>query len=353
MSGEKTEKATSKRKKDERKKGNVFMSRDAVMAMSLVTMFFALKTFMPMIFSLCQDCIRYFFTLDSTSMVFDIRTMQRLMIRGGITFAMASLPLLLISVLVAVIITMAQTRMLFSTKAFAFKASRLDLLKGIQKMFSLRSVVELLKAIVKVTILTWVMYKIYIGILPTLPNMMDMAPLQAITFTAKNILTMAFRISIAFIALSAADYLYQWWEYEKNLRMSKQEIKDEYKQTEGDPQVKGHIRQLQQQRARQRMIQKVPDADVVIRNPTHYAVAIAYQKDKNRAPIVVAKGVDELALRIVAVAEEHGVYITEDKPLARALYAEVDLDREIPEAYYQPIAKVLAFVYSLKKKDLR
>ena len=134
--------------------------------------------------------------------------------------------------------------------------------------------------------------------------------------------------------------------------MSKQEIKEEYKLTEGDPQVKGKIREKQQAQARQRMMQQVPSADVVIRNPTHFAVAIRYEPERNNAPVVVAKGMDSLALRIVAVAEENGVFITENKPLARGLYETVDLDHEIPDKFYQPVAEVLAFVYSLKKKDL-
>ena len=135
--------------------------------------------------------------------------------------------------------------------------------------------------------------------------------------------------------------------------MSRQELKEEYKQTEGDPQLKGKIRERQQAQARQRMFQKVPTADVVIRNPTHYAVAIQYDPQKNGAPVVVAKGVDSLALRIVAVAQEHQVFITENKPLARGLYEAVELDQEIPDKFYQPVAEVLAFVYSLKKKDLK
>lgn len=350
MAGEKTEKATPKRKQDERKKGNVFVSKDAITAFSLLALFMALKSLMPYIVTTCEDSIRYFFQYSTDHFVLDSRVLQRFFVKGAITFCIGAMPLLIVGNLISVVITMAQTRMLFSTKAFEFKPDRLDPIKGIQKMFSMRSAVELLKSTIKIVVLAKVMYSVYIKILPVLPRMMDMEMIQASTYTAQNILTIAYRVGIAFVVLAAFDFLYQWWDYEKNLRMSKQEIKDEYKQTEGDPQVKGHIRQLQQQRSRQRMMQNVPDADVIIRNPTHVAVAIAYNKDKNRAPVVVAKGLDELALRIIKVGEENGVYITEDRPLARALYAAVDLDSEIPEEFYQPIAKVLAFVYSLKKK---
>lgn len=159
-------------------------------------------------------------------------------------------------------------------------------------------------------------------------------------------------VGVAFIFLAAFDYLYQWWEYEKNLRMSKQEIKEEYKQTEGDPQIKGRIREKQRQMASMRMMQNVPKADVIIRNPTHFAVALGYDSNANRAPVVLAKGADHLALKIVEVGEANGVYIMEDKPLARGLYASVEVDMEIPEEFYQTVAKVLAFVYKLKKKDI-
>lgn len=156
-----------------------------------------------------------------------------------------------------------------------------------------------------------------------------------------------------FVFLALADYLYQKWEYEKNLRMSKDEIKEEYKQTEGDPKIKGKIKEKQRQMAQRRMMQNVPNADVIIRNPTHYAVAIQYDPTKGQAPVVVAKGVDRVALRIVEIAEESGVMTIENKPLARGLYDTVDLEREIPEQFYQAVAEVLAFVYSLKKKDLK
>lgn len=184
-----------------------------------------------------------------------------------------------------------------------------------------------------------------------MPRMMDMTFMGVLSKTGDIIMDIVLKVGLIFVAIAVADYVYQWWQYEKNLRMSKQEIKDEYKQTEGDPQIKAHIKSMQQQRARQRMMQAVPEADVVIRNPTHYAVAIKYNPEKNRAPMVVAKGMDSLALRIIEVAEESGVYITENRPLARALYESVELDAEIPDKFYKPIAEVLAFVYSLKKKE--
>ena len=163
-------------------------------------------------------------------------------------------------------------------------------------------------------------------------------------------MSMIVKIGIAFIALAAVDFFYQRWDYERNLRMSKQEIKEEYKQTEGDPQIKGKIKEMQRKRAMSRMMQQVPKADVVIRNPTHFAVALRYKPDQDAAPIVLAKGQDSLALRIVKIAEENKVAVVENVPLARALYADTELDQEIPPELYNPVAEVLVYIFRLNEK---
>ena len=248
---------------------------------------------------------------------------------------------------------MAQTRGLFTMESLAPKFSRLSPLQGLKRMFSLRGVIELLKAMIKIIILGSIIWNALQKDFWNFSQLMDMEPFQAMTYTGDMILSIVQPVAIAMAFVAGFDLFYQWWDYEKNLRMSRQELKEEYKQTEGDPQIKGKIRERQQAQARQRMMQKVPSADVVIRNPTHYAVAIQYDPSRNNAPVVVAKGADSLALRIVAVAEEHGVFITENRPLARGLYEAVDLDQEIPDRFYQPVAEVLAFVYSLKKKELK
>lgn len=353
MAGEKTEKATPKRKQDERKKGNVFTSREVVTISTLLTVFFAMKLLLPSALGILEQTVSRYFLLGSGQSGLTSEDVAAFFVDCCLTFCRTALPLLLTAALTAVIITMAQTKMLFSAKAFQFKAERISPLKGFKRMFSLRSLVELTKSLIKISVLLYLIYTVMKAELPMLPRLMDMTPMAAMSRTGQIIFSIVLKAGLIFAFLAAADYFYQWWEYEKNLRMSKQEIKDEYKQTEGDPQVKGRIRSLQQQRARRRMMQNVPNADVVIRNPTHYAVAILYDQNKHRAPVVVAKGVDAVALRIVKVAEENGVYVTEDKPLARGLYENVEIDREIPENYYQAIAQVLAFVYSLKKKDLK
>ena len=158
-------------------------------------------------------------------------------------------------------------------------------------------------------------------------------------------------VVIAFIAISAFDFLYSWWEYEKNIKMSKQDVKEEYKQLEGDPKIKGKIKEKQRSFSMSRMMQHVPEADVIIKNPTHYAIAIAYDIEKNNAPLVLAKGKDHIAIRIIEKAEEHKINIVENVPLARALYASSELNREIPIEYYEDVAEILAWVYRLKEKE--
>lgn len=353
MAGDKTEKATPKRKQDERKKGNIFQSQEVIVVFSLLATFYGLKLLGPFILTTLENSITDFWGLAGTVDAIGISEVNAYFLSGCATFALAALPMLLLCSAVAILFTVAQTRGLFTMKAAAPKFERLNPLQGIKRMFSLRGIIELLKSLLKIVVLGYIVWDLFQKEFWNFPRMMDMDFLQVMADVGEMILSIAKTAAIAMLFVAAADYFYQWWEYEKNLRMSKQELKEEYKQTEGDPQIKGKIRERQQAQARQRMMQKVPQADVVIRNPTHFAVAIQYDPGHNNAPVVVAKGADSLALRIVAVAEENGVYTIENKPLARGLYESVELDREIPDEFYQPVAEVLAFVYSLRKKDLK
>jgi flagellar biosynthetic protein FlhB len=250
-----------------------------------------------------------------------------------VVFATTVLPLLLIGGIVSVVFTMAQTRLLFSTKSMEFKFSRLNPLQGIKRMFSLRALVELVKSLIKIAILSYIIYaNLYRKIL-ILPRLMDMPVEKAFSYLGDLVMTIVSTSAAVFVAIAALDYFYQWWEYEKNLRMSKDEIKEK-----------------QRKMSQQRMMQNVPKADVVIRNPTHYAVAIKYDPEQDRAPVVLAKGADKLALRIIREAEKHNIIITENKPLARGLYESVEVDSEIPAEFYQAVAEVLVFVYNLRKE---
>lgn len=353
MASEKTEKATPKRKQDERKKGHVFQSQEVTIVFSLLTTFFGFKLLAPSILSSIEQSLSEFIGLAGSMKEITVSDVRGFFLQGCLTFLMTAFPMLLICGMVAIVSTLAQTRGLFAMEALIPKFSRLSPLQGIKRMFSMRGVIELLKAMVKIIILGSIIWKSFQEDFWQFSRLMDMEPFQAMIYTGDMILSIVQSVAIAMAFVAGFDLFYQWWDYEKNLRMSRQELKEEYKQTEGDPQIKGKIRERQQAQARQRMMQKVPTADVVIRNPTHFAVAIKYDPERSNAPVVVAKGADNLALRIVAVAEEHGVFITENKPLARGLYEAVDLDQEIPDRFYQPVAEVLAFVYSLKKKELK
>ena len=349
---EKTEKATPKRRQDERKKGNVFQSNDVAAVCSMLVLFHSLKALAPHMYRNFRDAMYMFMGMAADSDSFHQEAGREMLVKAMLLFLESALPLLFIGVLTAVAVTFFQTRMAFSMDVLKFKMERISPLKGFKRMFSIRSVVELIKALIKITILGWVVYVFLKGRMEELSRLMEGTVEGALIFTGNTVISLVDTVGVAFIFLASMDYLYQWWEYEKNLRMSKQEIKQEYKQTEGDPQIKGKIREKQRQMASMRMMQNVPKADVIVRNPTHYAVALGYDADRNRAPMVLAKGADHLALKIVEVGEANGVYILEDRPLARGLYASVEVDMEIPEEYYQTVAKILAFVYKLNDKKL-
>ena len=350
---EKTEKATPKRRQDERKKGNVFQSNDVAAVASILVLFNSLGALAPGIYKNLKSSVELFFSYaaDRNFHLTDMNV-QETMGRAMIYFASAALPLLLIGVLTAVIVTFFQTRMAFSWEVMKFKLERISPMKGFKRMFSMRALVELLKAVVKITCLSVAIYLFVKSRMHEFARLMDGSVAGAVAYTGKTAIALVNTVGIAFIFVAGFDFLYQWWEYEKNLRMSKQEIKDEYKQMEGDPQIKGRIRERQRQIASRRMMQNVPKADVIIRNPTHFAVALGYDSNAHRAPVVLAKGADRVALKIVEIGEENGVYIMENPPLARGLFAAVEVDMEIPEEYYQAVAQVLAFVYKLKKKKV-
>mgnify|MGYP000991714888 FL=1 len=313
-------------------------------------MFFALKGLAPGILRTIEQRTRQIIAMTGEVTELTIYDARKLAIDIMVVFATTVLPLLLIGGLVSVVLTLAQTRLLFTTKTIQFKFSRLNPLQGIRKMFSLRALVELAKSLIKIAILCYIIYSNLYKKFLLLPRLMDMSVENAVSYLGDLIMSIVTASAAVFIFIAALDYLYQWWDYERSLRMSKEEIKEEYKETEGDPQVKGQIKERQRKMAQMRMMQNVPKADVVIRNPTHYAVAIKYDPEVNNAPVVLAKGADSLALRIIHEAEKHDIIITENKPLARALYESVEVDAEIPAEFYQAVAEVLVFVYNLRKE---
>ena len=261
-------------------------------------------------------------------------------------------PVVVVAILCAVGATFAQTRFLVSTESMKPKFSRLNPLEGVKRLFSLKSLVETLKNLIKIVILMVIIFLSIRDMFLESSSYLYTDLTSAVAHLVEVAGGMVVRICIAFVAVAALDFFYQWWDYERQMKMTKQEVKEEYKQMEGDPQVKGKIKEIQRRRAQQRMMQQVPGADVVIRNPTHFAVALRYKPDQDDAPIVLAKGQDNMALRIVQIAEENKVTVIENVPLARALYAQTELNQFIPPDLYGPVAEVLVYIFKLNDKKI-
>ncbi len=357
--GEKTEKATPKRRKDEREKGHVLQSKEVVTCLFILLVFFTLKICAPLIYQTLENMVNYWLELCGKGMgdgeiptidgsVFYIKFMSEA-IKAMVIIAG---PVLLVSTAATIFGTGLQTRFVFSKESIKFKLSKLNPIEGIKKLFNLKSLFEVAKSLLKMVILVCVVYAQIKKRLPDFARLLDMDIKTSIVYIADAAFSVTMQIGLIFVGIAAADFLFQLYSFEKDMKMTKQEVKEEFKNLEGDPKVKGKRRQIQMQMASKRMMQAVPEADVVIRNPTHFAVAVKYDPEKFNAPIVVAKGKDNLAFRIIKLAEENNITLMENKPLARALYAEVDIDRQISPEFYQPVAEVLAYVYEVKNKHL-
>lgn len=353
MAGEeKTEKATTKKRDDARKEGNVLQSKEIGTAASVLGIFAFVRIMAEFIM---KNLLSYFQRSFEDMGTYEVNseTIMPLFISAITVFVCVVGPIMAAALVLGIIPTVAQTKGLFSMKSLKPKFSNLNPLSGIKKLFSMQAVVGILKGLIEVIVIGVMIYNEIADRLPTIIAMTNAGIMQGLAYAGLAIYDVVMLICVLLVFVAAGDYLFQWWSYEKKLKMSKQEVKDEYKQTEGDPQIKSKIKQRQREMAARRMMQDVPGADVVVRNPTHYAVALKYDQDKNKAPVVVAKGTDYLAMRIVRIAEENDVYCMENPPLARALYAQVDLGREIPYELYDAVAEVLTVVYKEKNKVLR
>jgi len=352
MAGEeKTEKATPKKRRDTRKEGEVLQSKEIGIAASVLGIFAAMRLLMGhMTESTLAFTSSVFSKVGSTEINQD--NIMAIFVDIITVFVMVVGPICGVAILLGTIPSIVQTKGLFTMKALRPKFSRLNPLSGIKKLFSLQAAVGILKGLIEVAVIGYVIYSEVMERIPKFLALTDVGIMQGMAYCLTSIFDLVMLICIMLVFVAAADFLFQWWEFEKKLKMSKHEVKEEYKQTEGDPQIKSKIKQKQQQMAMSRMMQEVPGADVVIRNPTHFAVALKYDQDKNRAPQVVAKGKDHLALRIVKIAEENDVFVTENPPLARLLYSDVDVGREIPVELYEAVAEVLTVVYKAKNKTL-
>jgi len=347
--GEKTEEATPKKLDDARKEGQVAKSQELNTAFELIILFVILKVFVGMISNRFTDVFKLFynsiepysegqFTMNYYAAYFRSAAGQILLIL---------LPILAASVVIAVAVNALQVGWQPTGKPLQPKFEKINPLNGFKRMFKLDKLVDLLKALLKVGLVGYIAYTTFRDQVGVVSLVYDLSLFAAVMYVGNIVINFGLKVSIVFLIIGIADFMYQKFKFARDMRMSKQEIKDEFKQTEGDPKIKGQIRQKMREASQRRMMQKLPEADVVITNPTHLACAIKYDKNIAEAPILIAKGADFLAEKIKETAREHFIPIVENKPLARMLYHNVELDEQIPEELYQMTAEVLSYVYSI------
>jgi len=352
FAGEKTEKATPRRRQEARKKGQVLRSIEINSALILLVAFTAIYALGPYIYRELSQFMQWMFG-NAFTLEFSVAGIRNFFINALIVFLKVTLPIMLLIMVIGVLANVVQVGFMFTGEPLKIKLERLNPVAGLKRIFSKRSLVELFKSLVKVGAAGYIAFDVIRDEFMRLPALQDMDVMAIGIFIGSLTYRIGWRVGLVLLILAIFDYAYQWWEYEKNLRMSKQEIKDEYKQTEGDPLIRSKIKERQRQMAMRRMMQDIPQADVVITNPTHFAVAIKYDGKTMQAPVVVAKGQDFVAARIKEIAKEHRIAIVENKPLAQALFKSVEIGAEVPPELYKAVAEVLAFVYQLKKARTR
>ncbi len=347
-SDDKTEEATPKKKSDARKKGQIAKSKEIALALTLLASTIVIMALSGYVGNGLKDTLILFLN-NYLTMSLDYGSAQKIAFvvvwRIGILFLPIVLPIMCMGILA----NFFQTGALVTSEPLKPDLSKLNPINGFKRMFSMKTVVELFKDLAMISVVGYVCYKFvkdnYAYIL-TFGNLNAAAVAAAV---GKLIVSIFSRVTILMITIALIDYIYQRFQFNKDLRMSKQEVKEEYKQDEGDPQLKSKIKQKQREMAMGRMMQEVPKATVVVTNPTHVAVALKYEEGTS-APVVVAKGLDRIALKIKEVAKESDVPIIENKPLARLMYSEIELNEEIPMDMYEAVAEILALVYKIKKK---
>ena len=353
--GEKTEEPTAKKLEDARKEGNVAKSREIANAFGILALFLVLKLWIGMIgegflelFPTLYDRIPSIAKLyGGCSPVLDMSGSIK---EGMLILLKIIAPIFIVGFLVAFLCDYVQVKWKPTTKPLRPKFSKLNPVKGFKKIISANSLIELLKAIAKVGVIAIVTYNYVMDRQNFIYILYNMSLMQAISLIGDLVINLGIQIAAVYMVIAFIDFAYQKFKYKKDLKMTKQEIKEEYKNQEGNPEIKGKIRQKMREVSQRRMMQALPQADVVITNPTHYAVALKYNPDEAPAPIVVAKGADYLAKKIKEIAKENDIEIVENKPLARMLYANVEIDAQVPPELYQAVAEVLAFVYQVKGK---
>jgi flagellar biosynthetic protein FlhB len=347
---EKTEEPTSKKIEDARKEGNVPKSQDISSFITLLVAVVALFVFIVFITQRLHFLYGYYISFIGTPLT------KEVIFQIGFTslreLAFMILPLASIVAISGIIAAVVQFGFVFTTKPLTPDLKKIDPIKGFGKLFGLKKLIEGVKITTKVIVVFSIAFFFLIAYIKELPTVINFSLIGQMNWLAQKVIVLVLIMLAIFFVLGMIDLLIVRFQYFKGLRMSKQEIKDEYKQMEGDPHIKAKIKQVQMAIAQKRMMSELPSADVIITNPTHYAVALRYDKEREQAPIVVAKGVDKLALKIKEIGRDHLIQIVENPPLARQLYGDTEVDDVIPENLYKAVAEVLAFVFKSKNKVL-
>lgn len=353
--GEKTEEPTAKKLGDARKEGQVAKSKELITSLMLLALFVLVKFYIGNVGRQMIECMGEFFSFIP-KVVFNSQYGMRMDDTTGVMqTAMSSIldiavPFFIVAVVIGILGNALQQKWLITTKPLKPKLSKLSPINGIKRLFSVKQLVEIAKSLAMLIVMGVIIYNTIKDKLSILYTFYDVSIYEALAITGDILVDVGIKISGVFIIIGIIDLIYQRRKFRKDMKMTKQEVKDEFKNAEGDPQVKSQMRRKMMEVSRRRMMEALPEADVVITNPTHFAVALKYEADKGMAPVVIAKGADYLAFDIKEKAKEYGIEIVENKPLARILYNNVEVGAQIPPELYQAVAEVLAFVYSIKNK---
>lgn len=345
--------ATAKKAREAREEGKVAKSKELTAALDLIVLFLVMKVFMSVIGNGFLETFTYVYKLipdflKDNAVEVAPQAVSGFFISVVILMLKISAPFFIFGFVVNILVNILQVGWKVSQKPLKPKLDRFNPINGFKRILSKDSIFELFKSIIKIAVILWVAY----GEIKDKQNaifILYQMPLnQAIAFCGNIIINTGLKISFVYLVVGITDFIYQKFRFNQEMKMTKQEVKDEYKNTEGNPEIKGRQRQRMREASRRRMMQDVPKADVIITNPTHLAVAIRYEQEVRRAPIVVAKGEDYLAQKIRETAKENNIQIVENKPLARMLYANVEIGEEIPPELYQAVAEILAMVYNTR-----
>lgn len=346
---QKTEDPTPKKLEEARKKGQVALSREVNTWLILLMSTIVVIVLGP---SMAKSLLHHMgLYIENAHMLPGAPGGMKILLEDSFydVLGIVAIPLLLLMA-AAILGPFLQIGPLFAPEIIKPDVSKVSPLKGFERLFSMRSIMELVKGILKLTVIAVVGTILLEPYFKNIEHVVGLGILQLMDDTMALILRLMIGVLVVLFVVAVIDLVYQRFEYYKKMRMTKQELKDEYKQTEGDPHIRARLRQLRQERARARMMQAVPTADVIITNPTHYSIALKYDPEKMDAPKLVAKGINEVALRIRELAREHDITIVENPPLARVLFDAVDIDDYIPQEHYKAVAEVISYVFRLKGK---